>query len=552
MSKHTTPRASDLMRDLGAGLTTAIANVPDAMANAVLTGVNPVRGLYALMVGTPTAALTTSSQYLTVAVTAAMAIAVGDALAPISNTAERSAALVTLTLLIGAITVTLGLLNAGKMMRFVPNAVMRGFLTGVAINIVLGQVPYLTGSNSGAAGRVQRTLDIIAHPQRMDLGSMALAALTIALVLALSRTPARRFAMALALVSATAFGRALGVESQQVGDIGAIPAGLPQFVLPSIAYLGALLVPAFSIALIGLIQTAGVSKNTPNRDGRYPDVSRDFVGQGFGSLASALFGGVPVGGSVSSTATNIQSGARSRLSNVIIGPFILGLVLLASAQVEAIPMAVLAALLVIVGIGAIDLPAIVSVWDSSRQSAAVMAVTFVGTLLIPIQYAVLLGIGLTIVRQVYSQGADARVVGIELVEGDRLAEIAAPRQLRPHSVVVLGTHGSLEFAGAQALQERLPDPTGATGAIVILRLRGQEGPGSTLIEVLRRYNNRLSAAGASFVLAGVGESLRLQLTRTGLLDEIGRENVYFATQIIADSTVQAILDANRRLQPDDS
>jgi SulP family sulfate permease len=517
------------------------------MANAVLTGVSPVRGLYALMAGTSVASLTTSSEYLTVVVTAAMAVAVGDALAGVPSD-QRVPSLVTLTILIGVITVALGLLRAGTLMRFVPNAVMRGFLTGVAVNIVLGQIPAVTGTVSDAPGRVSRSLEILSRPMAMDVASLALAALTLVVVLGVERTRLRRFAMTLALLAVAAFANAAVIEVQQVGDIGTIPAGLPQMVLPEVRTMLYLLLPAASVAIIGLIQTAGISKNTPNRGGRYPEVSRDFVGQGLGNIASGLIGGIPVGGSVSGTSLNVQAGARTRLSNFIIGPIIVGLVLLFAEQVEAIPMPVLAALLITVGVRSIDGEAIRAVGASSRQSAVIMAVTFAGTLLIPIQYAVMLGIGLTVVRHVYAQGLDARIVGIELTDDGRLAETAPPTKLEPYSVTAIEAYGSLAFAGAQALQDSLPDPSGARGAIMVLRLRGQEGPGSTLVEVLRRYRGMLDREDATLMLAGVGEALRTQLERTGIIAEVGRENVFYSTQVITDSTVQAIVEAQRRVR----
>lgn len=534
------------LRDCGAGLTTAIANVPDAMANAMLAGVSPVQGLYALMAGTPVAALTTSSQYLTVVVTAAMSVAVGDVLVAVP-VSQRLSALAALTLMLGIITVALGLLRAGIMMRFVPNAVMRGFLTGVAVNIVLAQVPAVTGATSDAPDRVSAAVEILAHPADMAISAVALAGLTVAVVLAVERTPARRFAMAAGLALAATYAYLAAIPAQRVGDIAAIPEGVPQIALPELRFVFPMLVPAFSIAVIGLIQTAGISKNTPNRDGRYPDVSRDFVGQGLGNLASGLIGGIPVGGSVSGTAVNVGAGARTRLSNFVIGPVILGLVLLFAPQVEAVPLAVLSALLVVAGIRAIDTAAIAGVWASSRRSAIVMAVTFVATLLIPIQYAVLLGIVLTVARHIYAQGVDARIVGIELTDDGRLAETTAPTRVEPNSVTVIQAYGSLAFAGAQALQDTLPDASGARGAIVVVRLRGQEAPGSTLVEVLRRYHSTLAREGATLMLAGVGGSLRAQLTRTGVIDEIGRANVFYATQIITDATIQAIVEARRRV-----
>ncbi len=149
--------------DLIAGFTNAVANIPDGMANATLAGLNPIHGLYALVVGTPAAALTTGSKLMTVAVTGSMALIVADALAS-TPSEERATVLIGLTLLVGVIQLLLGLLRAGSLVRFVSNSVMRGFLTGVAVNIVLSQVADVTGYKSDASNKVIRLIDTILHP----------------------------------------------------------------------------------------------------------------------------------------------------------------------------------------------------------------------------------------------------------------------------------------------------------------------------------------------------------------------------------------------------
>ena len=123
--------------DLLAGLVVAVTSIPDAMASAMLAGLNPIQGLYAIMLGTPAGALATSSAFMTVAVTSAMALAVGDSLAGYSGD-EILDALIVLTILVGLFALLLGVLKLGSLTRFVSNAVMTGFLTGVAVLIILG------------------------------------------------------------------------------------------------------------------------------------------------------------------------------------------------------------------------------------------------------------------------------------------------------------------------------------------------------------------------------------------------------------------------------
>ena len=331
-------------RDLIAGVTNAVTNIPDAMASAVLAGLNPIQGLYAIMIGTPVSALTTSSQLMTVAVTGAMALIVGDSLAAVPAD-EKVAALIVLTVLVGVTQIVLGLVRAGTLVRFVSNAVLQGFLLGVAVNIVLSQVGDLTGYDSDAPGKVGRAVDTLLHPGQINLQLLAIGLLTILLVILVERTPAKDFSFLAALVVSTVGAMLLGWDVPTVRTLSEIPQTLPMPSIPDLSLMSGLVVPAIAIAIVGLIQSAGVSKGTPNRDGTYPDMNRDFIGQGLGNTAAGVFSGMPIGGSVSSTALVVQLGAKSRMANFIVGPIIAVVVLVFAGAVEAIPLATLAGLL---------------------------------------------------------------------------------------------------------------------------------------------------------------------------------------------------------------
>ena len=164
-----------------------------------------------------------------------------------------------------------------------------------------------------------------------------------------------------------------------VGDISAIPRSLPQLAIPQPSLVLSLLLPAFSVAIIGLVQGAGVSQGTPNPDGRYPDVSRDFLGQGAANIATSLVGGIPAGGSVSGTALIMGAGARSRWGNIFVGLFVAAIVLLAAPLVERVPMPALAALLIVAGFQGLRVEQAVIAWKTGRISQVVMLVTFVAT-----------------------------------------------------------------------------------------------------------------------------------------------------------------------------
>ena len=304
-----------------------------------------------------------------------------------------------------------------------------------------------------------------------------------------------------------------------------------------------MLLPAFSVAIIGLIQGAGVSQGTPNPDGKYPNVSRDFLGQGAANIATGFVGGVPAGGSISGTALIMGAGAKSRWTNIFGGLFVAVVVLLAAPLVERVPMPALAALLIVAGFQGLRVPQAVITWNTGKVSAVVMIITFVATLFVPLQYAVLLGMALSIVLHVFRQSNKVVVTQWVLQPEGFPLEQPAPKRLPSHQLTLLHVYGSLFFAAAKNLEEMLPDVGDASHAVVAIILRGQGEIGSTFVTVLQRYAEALQARDSKLMLVGVDPAVRDQLAKTGVLKLIGEENVFLATPQIGEAMNQAVAAA---------
>jgi len=371
--------------------------------------------------------------------------------------------------------------------------------------------------------------------------------LTVVVVLAIELTPARNFAFFAALVVAGAVASLFKLDAPTVRALAQIPKVLPKLQIPSLSLVLPMLLPAVSVALVGLVQGGGVSKAIPNRDGSYPNVNRDFVGQGLGNIASGLFGGTPVGGSVSSTSLVVQLGAAGRMANFMVGPIILIVVLFFSGAVEMIPLPALAALLIIVGIRAINVDAIRTVLQTSLPTATIMVVTFIATLVVPIQYAVLLGVALSVVQYVYSSSLDIKVVSLTHAASGRYAEGPVPGTLPSHAVTILDIHGSVFYAGTDVIEKLLPDAMEADKAVVILRMRGRSDLGSTFIGMLLRYDSQLEANGGKLMLAGVDPALLDQLERTGVVAALGADSIFPAQRELTASVDAAREEAERWL-----
>jgi SulP family sulfate permease len=551
------PERSHLASDVVAALTFAVVNVPQAMGHALLATVNPVLGIFTLMVAVPVGAIFSSSVFMNVSTTGALAVAAGVVLVEFPA-GQRAEALVVLVLLVGAIQLLAGLFRLGFLIRFVSNSVMTGFLNGVAVLIILGQLSDLTGYQSSFSNRVAQALDLLLRIGQINPQATTIGVFTLALIVGLLWLKAlQRFAFIIAIAVATVALAVLSLPALStaayfaavptVGGISAIPRELPQLMLPQLSLVLSLWLPALSIAIIGLVQGAGVSQGTPNPDGRYPSVSRDFLSQGAANMATSLVGGIPAGGSVSGTALIMGAGAKSRWGNIFVGLFVALIVLLAGPLVERVPMPALAALLIVAGFQGLRVEQAVMAWKTGRISRAVMLVTFVATLAVPLQFAVLFGMALSIVLQVFRQSNKVIVTQWVLQPEGFPLEQPPPAQLPSHQFTLLHVYGSLFFAAAKSMEELLPKVGNATHAVVAINLRGKSEIGSTFMTVLQRYSEALRKNQSRLMLVGVDPAVVDQLAKTGMLKVIGEENVFVATPQLGAALNQAVAAATEWL-----
>jgi SulP family sulfate permease len=546
------PERRHLNADIIAGLTFAIVNVPQAMAHALLATVNPVLGIYTLMMAVPIGALFTSSVFMNVSTTSALSVAAGAGLADVPS-GQKAQALIAMVLMVGLIQLLAGLFKLGFLVRFVSNSVMTGFLNGVAVLIILGQLGDLTGYDSAYSNKVAQALDLLLNLDQINVPATFIGLLTLGLMVLLLRTALRKFAfiiaigvstLLLALLTLPALATSAGFASvQTVADIADIPRALPSLVLPTPELILTMLLPAFSVALIGLIQGAGVSQGYPNPDGKYPNMSRDFLGQGVANMATSLVGGLPAGGSISGTALIISAGAKSRWTNIFAGLFVALIVLLVAPLVERVPMPALAALLIVAGFQGLRVQQAITVWNTGKVAGIVMVMTFAATLLVPLQYAVLLGVALSVLLFVFRQSNKVVITEIVPMPGGLPEERPAPQQLPSNQLTLLMVYGSLFFAAAKNFEDLLPTVDETTHAVVAIGLRGKAEIGSTFVSVLQRYAESLQAHDSKLMLVGVDPAVHKQLAKTGLLSLIGEENIFLATPQLGGAMNQAVTAA---------
>jgi sulfate permease, SulP family len=535
-----------LRQDLVAGVPGAIASVPDGMASAVLVGVNPVYGLYASMAGPIGGGLAVSTRLMVVTTTTAAALAAGSALSGFSG-ADRPEALFVLSALAGVMMILAGVLRWGRFTRFVSVSVLTGFLSGVAVNIILGQLGDFLGSPEKGRPALVKGWNVVTHPGEMSLIAAVVGVSALVLMVVLSRTRIASVASLVALGVPTLV--TLGAGSLvRVEDSGQIPSGIPTPHIPHLSLLSSLdlITGAAAVAVIVLVQGTGVAEAAPNQGGALSDPNRDFIAQGIGNLASGLFRGQPVGGSVGQTALNVTAGARSRWASIFSGLWMLLILVLFSSQVGKIPIPTLAAVLIFAAVSSLRFGRLDTILRTGLPSQIALGATFAATILLPVTVAVGIGVGMSLLLQVNQEAVDLTVVRLERGEDQRLVESPAPATLPSHAVTVLDVYGSLLLAGARTLQTRLPDPAGSERAMVVLRLRGRTTLGATGLIVLADYAERLQSAGGHLFLSGVQPVLEEQLQSTHRVDLQDAVTVVPASDTILESTHNA-LDAAEAL-----
>jgi SulP family sulfate permease len=440
-----------------------------------------------------------------------------------------------------------GVLHFGSFLRFVSNSVMTGFITAVGINIVLGQLDNFTGYVADGDNRVTRAFDLLFNLANIDIPTITIGAVTVVLIVLLQRTRLGALGMVVAIAVSSALAAVFAAFDRDVAlvrDIADVPGTLPFITLPAFAEVPSLLIPAASLAFVGLVQGAGVAAAMPNDDGSPQDEAADFIGQGAGNVVAGLFQGMPVGGSMSASSLTAAAGARSRTALLFAGATMVVVILLFSTVVELIAMPALAGLLMVVGVGTIKPSQVMAVWKTGKVPLTVMSTTFVLTLIIPLQYAVLVGVGMSVVLFVINQSTHLVTKRMIVHDDGRVEEVDPPEVVPGGEVVVLQPYGAIFFASVPELMEQMPTVLDSSrNSVVILRMRGADDAGSTMIDMLDGYAQELKAVGSKLVVVTDNERVIRQLRVTGITGTIGDENVYQGTVFVGETVRRAYDDA---------
>jgi SulP family sulfate permease len=386
--------------DLLAGLTGAIVVLPQGLAFATLAGLPPQHGLYAAMVPCLVAALFGSSRLMVTGPANAISLTTMALLAPLAvpGSPEYASLAVTLAFLVGAVQVTLGLARAGRLADLVPHAVIVGFTSGAAVLIVASQLGPLFGIDlprgESVADRVGALLGRLGETSWPALACGLATIVVIRVWMPLNRwVPA----MLAGVVAGSAIGWALHAAwptSPELRSVPPLPSALPTLSMPdlSIDTVRSLFAATLVMTLLALTEATAIARAIAARDREPLDGNREFVGQGLANLAGSFFSAYPTSGSFNRSGVNVSSGARTPLAAASAAVLLVVLLTFVAPLAPLLPLAVIAGLLCVVAWSLVDRREIARMWREEPAERLPLAVTFVATVSVSLEWAILLGL----------------------------------------------------------------------------------------------------------------------------------------------------------------
>ena len=389
---------SAIRPDLLAGLTVAVILLPQSIAYALIAGLPPEMGLYTAIIAAVVGALWGSSNQLQTGPTNTASLLVLSSLLVVATpgSPEYLAAAGLLALMVGVFRLVMGLAHLGMLVNFVSDSVIVGFTAGAGVLIMVSQlIPLLRLDAPNVPGLLDTLQNIFPGLVELHGISLALGLGTIILIVILRRFKPAWPSALIAMLAATAVVAVLGLNQVGVKVIGELPRSLPPVTIPPVwnfDLIAQLFGGALAIGAIGLVEALSVARSIASQTGQRLDSNQEFIGQGLANIACSFFSGYANSGSFTRSAVNFKSGAQTPLAGAFSGVFVLAGMFLFAPLGAYLPRAALAGVLIVIAYGMIDQKEIARIWRGPRGDRLIMVLTLTATLLLPLQYAVLIGI----------------------------------------------------------------------------------------------------------------------------------------------------------------
>jgi sulfate permease, SulP family len=527
-------RLAFLTHDLFAGLTLAAIAIPEQMATARLGGFAPQIGFFAFLAGSLAFAAFGSNRFLSCGADSTITpiFAGGLAVLAASGTPEYQVLAAALALMVGLLLLAAGIFRLGWIADLLSVPVTTGFLAGISAHILISQLPGILGLPSPDGPMLQKLATLVAHLNETNPFTLVIGVGVLGIIALCERISARIPGALIGLALAGGAVVLFGLESRGVSVLGAVSATLPALAVPEITagQLTSLLSLSLIISVVVMVQTAATTRSFPSDPDEPPDVNRDFVGAGAGSILSGLIGAFPVDASPPRTAVVCETGGRSQLAGLAAAAIIIALLAFGAALLSRIPNAALGGVLLFVALRIVRVSQIVAIYRQSWGEFLLIVGTAAAIIVLPIEQGVGLGIALSLLHGLWST-TRARVMLFERVPGTSIWWPASPNLPgeREPGIIVAGFQAPLTFLNAHDFRRDILDAvqSQAQARLLVLEATGIVDIDFTAAQILAGLIRKCHADGVDFAIARL-ESMRAQaaIARFGIDALLGPDHSF--------------------------
>jgi high affinity sulfate transporter 1 len=534
-----------LRADLVAGITVAALVVPKSLGYADIAGVPIQHGLYAAAAGTILYALFGTAKQISTGPSSALAAVAGSAVLVASVSDEDAVALVAaITLLAGVLFLLLALFKMGWISQFLSKAVITGFLFGAAIEVVVGELPKLTGTSIDGSNSWQKMYSWLVSLADIHGATFLLGLVSLAVIIGVRFSPIKVPGALVLVVGGLAMSVVFDLGDRGIALVGDVPRGFAglavpdlSFVLENIAVIGP---AALGLLLIGFSQTAGDARSFAAKHRYRVDINQESVAQGMANVGSGLLQGIPVSTSLSASSLNDESGARTPLASLTTGVLIVLTLLFLAPLFADLPKPVLAALIIdAVVFGMMDVAEMKRLYRVARVDFWIAIAAILGVLSAGVLAGVMIGVVLSVGWLVYvSATPNMPVLGRRSGTQVFRSTVEYPDGETYPGLLVLRFDAGLHFGSSDALEDRLrqlsedADPALHTAVVDFEGVNFIDSQGSDKVSQLL---DLAKSAGIELRLARVKPHVLALLRRDGVIEKLGENKVF-------DSVYSAVED----------
>jgi MFS superfamily sulfate permease-like transporter len=525
-----------LSGDIFAGVMLAAIAIPGQLATARLAGMPPETGLYAFAAGSLAFAAFGANRFMSVAADSTIAPIFAGGLASLASVGTpHYAELVTLlALLVGAILVAVGLLRAGWLATLLSIPVTTGFLAGISIHIVVGELPTLLGISEEKGHLLLRLFHMLGRLGEANPYALALGAGVLIVTVGTAKISSKIPGALIGVVGAGAVVALFHLQTRGVSLLGPLSVAPPRLTLPSMPgneELGALVTLALVVAMVCIMQTSAVASTFPSDKGKPDNVSQDFAGVGAGSIVAGVIGAFSVNSSPPSTAIVAESGGRSQIASITAVALMIGLAVLAAGAMAYVPHAALSGILLYIALKIFRLGEMIRIYRQGGWEILLVVASGVLVVALPIESGMLLAIVLSFVHNLY---AVARPYSTELVRVPGSTVWWPPsrdeKNERVAGVLVFGTAAPLNFTNAQYIRDQIMAAIAKAPApvkLLVIEASGMIYIDYTGSQILQQTITVLRSQSIEVAIARLSKrEAQVEAGREGLIAALGPERVF--------------------------